>query len=163
MYLSDCVSKIASEAELFILNPGPMYEAAKVGRDRLTQAILPINERIDSGGEWIDMAQNDQCQSLIACLGVGIQFTPEPDPSLFNLQNLRYEKLIVVTDQTKEGMHIRNEVLRYLNTYSRPILHAGFVYVPEIDLEPGFTQEDFETHILNPETRRLKVASLENV
>jgi DNA gyrase subunit B len=146
MRLHDCVRKDASETELLIVGEGPLYEAAKEGRDRLTQAVLVIDKTIACGDDAWDALSNDSCQSIIAALGVGIADKP------LDMERLRYGRVIVVTDQSEEGLRIRNEVLRFLDTYSRPVLEEGHIFLPE----PGVTPEEFEIQVLNAETRHLK-------
>lgn len=154
MYLHDCVFIDSPESELFILGSSSMYEAAKVGRDRRTQALLRIDDTIDCGAGAEEMLDNEECKALISALGIGIQVEPD---TLQNLGRLRYRRLIFITDQSQVGLHVRDEVSRYLYTYSRQVLDAGHVWVPQSHLEPGFSQEDFELRILSIDTRRLKV------
>ena len=72
MMLQDCVSKIPSENELFLLGSQEYLESAKIGRDRVTQAVTQISPTINSVGEIEDVLDNDGCQDLIYPLGVGI-------------------------------------------------------------------------------------------
>jgi len=143
----------------------PLYEAAKIGRDRFTQAILPIEQTFVLNQDVIEVLVDEQCQSLIAVLGVGVQlreqFSNESESvgQMFNIEKLRYEKIIIVTEQDEAGIRLRNELKRFFLTYMRPLVSAGHLVVLEEQLRHGFTQEEFYENVLSIGTRQLKIVS----
>ena len=158
--LRDCIVKDLSQAELILLGSEAAYEAARNDRDRVTQAILELDPSFVCREEWIDVLETEQCLSLIAALGVGILrpgAAPAVNAKLFDIEKLRYGKVIIVTERGEVGRKMRNEVIRFFLRYMHPLVDAGHVFVLESSLEPGFTQKEFVDGILNPVTRKLKV------
>ncbi len=117
MNLHDCVSKNSSQTELLLVFSEAAYEAAKLGRDRMTQAALPIDRSFILEEEMADALGNDVCQSLIAALGTlwGIVLVRAYGSleRLFDITKLRYGKIILVTEQGQLGRRASNEVLRF--------------------------------------------------
>jgi DNA gyrase subunit B len=162
--LCDCVSKNSSQTELLVVVSGAAYEAAKIDRDRMTQAILPIDQLYKFEEDLIDVLSNDVCMSLFAALGVGIVFGGNHVSSerTFDITKLRYGKIIVVREEGILGRRASNEVLRFLFRYMRPLIDGGHTFVPETPLKTAFRQNDFVEHILNSVTRRLRIISTED-
>ncbi|ACO46512.1 DNA topoisomerase subunit B [Deinococcus deserti] len=156
--LADCSSQDPAESEMFIVEGISAGGSAKGGRERRFQAILPLRGKILNveKADLNKILKNAEIRALIGAIGAGVEGTG--DRMHFDLSNLRYHKIIIMTDADMDGGHIATLLLTFFYRYMRPVVEAGYLYIAQPPLyrimvgreKKGtylYTNEDLKIHV----------------
>ncbi len=127
--LAECISKDVSKRELFIVEGDSAGGSAKLGRDKMYQAVLPLRGKIINVEKAsIDkIIKNEEIKLIISALGANVNY----GNNRVDTNKLRYSKIIIATDADVDGYHIRTLLLTFFYRYMRELIEEGYIYIAQ--------------------------------
>ena len=162
--LTDCIINDPTKTEIFLVEGESAGGSSRMGRDKNTQAILPLRGKILNveKASYEKIFDNNEIKSMITAFGTGVRET-------FNVENARYHKIIIMTDADVDGSHIRTLLLTFFYRYMKKLIESGYIYIAQpplykvkIGKEEKYVYTDDELDVLrvgdhkDAETQRYK-------
>ena len=157
----DCRSKDTGKRELYIVEGDSALGSVKMARDAEFQAVIPVRGKILNclKADYARIFKSEIITDLLKVLGCGVEVSAKANKELstFNLENLRWHKIVICTDADEDGFHIRTLILTMLYRLTPTLIREGYVYIAESPLFEITTKD--RTYFAYDEKERVKILS----